>query len=76
MKIISLIIEKTVKPFLSEKNKSREKITLLKNEEIISDEVKVANTLNTFFLNTVKNLKLQKNLLIIITLIAYQDTQL
>ena len=39
----------TVKPFLSEKNKSREKITLLKNEEIISDEVELANTLNNVF---------------------------
>ena len=38
----------TVKPFLSEKNKSREKFTLLGNKEIISDELKVANTLNTF----------------------------
>ena len=46
----------TVKLFLSEKNKSREK--MLKNEEIIYDEVEVANTLNTFFANTVKNLKI------------------
>ena len=30
---------------------------MLKNEEIISDEVEVANTLNTLFSNTVKNLK-------------------
>ena len=37
----------TVKPFLSEKNKSREKVTLLKNEEIISNDVEVANTLTT-----------------------------
>ena len=38
-----------VKPFLSEKNKSREKITLVKeNIEIISDDVEVANTLNKF----------------------------
>ena len=37
----------TAKPFLSEKNKLREKITLLKNE-FISDEEEVANTLNTF----------------------------
>ena len=35
-----------VKPFLPEKNKSREKITLVKNEEVISDDVEVANTLN------------------------------
>ena len=48
----------TVKPCLSEKNKSREKITLVKNEEIISDNVKVANTLNKYFSNVVKNLKI------------------
>ena len=47
----------TVKPFLSVKNKSREKITLVKNEEIISDNVEVANTLNNYFLNVVENLK-------------------
>ena len=32
----------TVKPFLTEKNKSREKITLVKNEEVISDDAEVA----------------------------------
>ena len=48
----------TVKPFLNEKNKSREKITLVKNEEFISDDVEVANTLNNYFSNVVKNLKI------------------
>ena len=48
----------TVKQFLSDKNKSREKITLLKNEETTSDKIEVANTLNSFFSNTVKNLKI------------------
>ena len=47
----------TVKAFLSEENKTREKITLVKNEEIISDDVGVANTLNNYFSNVVKNLK-------------------
>ena len=48
-----------VKPFLSEKNKSREQITLVKeNDEIIWDDVAVANTLNKFFSNIVKNLKI------------------
>ena len=37
----------TVKPFLSEKHKARVNITSLNNEEIISDEVEVANTLKT-----------------------------
>ena len=48
----------TVKPFLSEKNKSREKIIFAKNEEIISGDVEVANTLNNYFSNVVKNLKI------------------
>ena len=39
-------------------NKSREKITLVKNEEVISDDVEVANTLNNYFSNVVKNLKI------------------
>ena len=52
----------TVKPYLSEKNKSREKIILVKNEEIISDDVEVANTLNNYFLNVVKNLKIPEKL--------------
>ena len=52
----------TVKPYLSERNKSREKIVLVKNEEIISDDVEVANTLNNYFLNVVKNLKIPEKL--------------
>ena len=48
----------TVKPFLSEKNKSKEKITLIKNDGIISDDLEVANTFNKFFSNVVKNLKI------------------
>ena len=48
----------TVKPFLSEKNESREKKALVKSEEIISDDVEVANTLNNYFLNVIKNLKI------------------
>ena len=48
----------TVKPFLSKKNKPRGKITLLRNEEIISDEMEVANTLNTYFSNAVKNFEI------------------
>ena len=53
----------TVKSFLSEKNKSREKIALITNKEIISDAVEVANTLNNYFSNVVKNLKIPKNFL-------------
>ena len=45
------------------KNKSREKITLVKNEETISDDVEVANILNNYFSNVVKNLKIQEKIL-------------
>ena len=40
-----------VKPLISEKNKSREKITLVKNEEVIYNDAEVANTLKKFFSN-------------------------
>ena len=47
-----------VKPFLSDKIKSRENITLVNNQNITSKEVEVANTLNNFFSNIIKNLKI------------------
>ena len=48
----------TVKPFLSDKVKSRETITLVNNENLESNENEVAKTFNDFFLNIVKNLKI------------------
>ena len=50
----------TIKPFLSEKSKSRERITLIEKEELISDEREVANSFNDFFSNIVKNLEIPK----------------
>ena len=47
----------TIKPFLSEKTKSREKITLIENENLVSDDAEVANCLNNFFSNIVKNVE-------------------
>ena len=48
-----------VKPFLlSDKIQSIENLILVNNERITSDEVKVANSLNNFFSNIIKNLKL------------------
>ena len=41
-----------------DKIKSRENIILVDNEKITSDEVEEANTLNNFFLNIAKNLKI------------------
>ena len=46
----------TVKPFLSEKLKSRENITLVEKEELVSSESDVAQLFNQFFSNLVKNL--------------------
>ena len=46
------------KPFLSDKVKSRETITLVNNENIEFNENKVAKTFNDFFSNIVKNLKI------------------
>ena len=40
----------TVKPFLSDKIKSRKIIILANNKRITPDEVEVANALNNFFL--------------------------
>ena len=50
----------TIKPFLSEKTKSREKITLIENENLVSDDAEAANCLNNFFFNIVKNLEIPK----------------
>ena len=40
---------KIVKPFLSDKIVSKEQITLVENNEIISKDGDVAQTLNSFF---------------------------
>ena len=50
----------TVKPFLSEKLKSREKITLVEREELVSSESDVAQRFSQFFSNIVKNLDVPK----------------
>ena len=50
----------TVKPFLSEKLKSREEMTLVEKEELVSSESDVAQRSNQFFSNIVKNLDIPK----------------
>ena len=42
---------KTVKPFLSDKIVSKEQILLVENDEIISEDSKIAESLNSFFSN-------------------------
>ena len=49
---------KTVKPFFSDKKPSREGITLFDNNDIISDDSKIAETFNIFFTNAVRNLNI------------------
>ena len=49
--------KKTIKPFLSDKVKSTNKMTLLDKEEIIAGDYNTAKVLITFFPNIVSNLK-------------------
>ena len=49
--------KKTIKPFLSDKVKSTNKMTLLDKEEIIAGDYNTAKVFNTFFPNIVSNLK-------------------
>ena len=49
---------KTVKPLFSNNLKSNEKSTLVKDDKIFTENIKVAEELNSFFSNVVKNLKI------------------
>ena len=51
---------KTVKPLLSDKSVSREKINLTENEKMLTSESETAETLNNFFSNIVKKLEILK----------------
>ena len=51
----------TIKPFLSEKTKLREKITLIEVKNLVSDDVEVSNCVNNFFSNIVKNFEIPKH---------------
>ena len=44
-----------MKPFLSDEIVSKEQILLVENDEIISEDSKIAESLNSFFSNIVKN---------------------
>ena len=48
----------TVKPLLSDKSKSNEKITLVEDNKIISEDRDNAELLNSFFSDAVKTLKI------------------
>ena len=47
-----------MKDFLSDKVVSKEQILLVENDKIISEDNKIAESLNSFFSNIVKNLKI------------------
>ena len=51
---------KTTKPFLSDKTVSREKITLIEEDESVESDSNTAQILNTFLSNIVSNLKIAK----------------
>ena len=53
---------KTVKPFLSDKGSHTSKINLVNNEEVISDEIALAETFSKFYENTVKNLGISEEI--------------
>ena len=53
-------IWKYIRPLFSGKSKSKSKITLIKGDEIISDDQKVAETLNNYFIDAVQNLDIKK----------------
>ena len=50
---------KTMKPFFSDKTNKGKKITLIEGDEIISNDVDVAETMNEFFSNVVSNLSIK-----------------
>ena len=52
------IFWKTVKPFLLDKTVSKEQIFLVENDEIIPEDSKTAESLNYFFSNIAKSLKI------------------
>ena len=51
---------KTVKPLLSDKSVSREKINLTENEKMLTSESETAETLNNFFSNKCSNPNIPK----------------
>ena len=56
---------KTVKPFLSNKGKRVSNIQLVEHNELLQDDEKISDELNTFFKNAVSNLNINENTYII-----------
>ena len=53
---------KSIKPFLSDKASNSSKITLVEENNIISDEEEIANIMNNYFISVTKTLNLKKQL--------------
>ena len=51
---------KCVKPFFNGKGSNSSKTTLVEENNIISDEEEIANTMNNYFINVIKTLNLKK----------------
>lgn len=51
----------TVKPFLSDKSNNKNKITLIENEEVISNDGDLSEIFNSLFANVTKELNINKN---------------
>ena len=51
----------TVKPFFSKSSGGSRKITLVENDEVISDDQEIANTFNKFFDEAVSSLDIKIN---------------
>ena len=50
---------KQMKPFFSDKSKSSKHITFIEGEDIISENLKVAEILNNFFASSISNLNIR-----------------
>ena len=51
---------KYIKPLFTGKSKSKTTITLIKGDQVISNEQEVAESLNSYFINAVQNLEIEK----------------
>ena len=56
MKVNLLTFWKTLKPFLSNKGTNINKITLVDNDKVISDDLQLSKTFSNFFQEAVKTL--------------------
>ena len=56
---------KTVRPLFSDKGGIRDKIILVENDELISEDIEVAEIFNNFFSGTAKALDITENKLLL-----------